>query len=283
MNKNTVFVLGTGFSRSAGIPLVDELRDEAFARCEWPKITSSCDYSSFEQLLMELRVSPDAHDLNVCRKLLHSSLRVLWEKHQEMSDLPAPYGRFAEVAGKSLGIVSLNWDLVCELALYTHDKAWTYSEGPGVQVIKPHGSINWTNHALVPKQKWKNGNGFVQIESRDSASYRPSDPFEDPLAGCDSEEFEYVTFPGPLQQNASVLESLWGKVRRLFANASTVTFIGYSLPRYDAEARYEYRTALSGKKISVINPCEKTLEAYRDFFGNSIDGQLNRFEDYSFL
>ena len=66
-----------------------------------------------------------AHDA-----LLNASLCLLWKKHQMMPDLPEAYSRFARVAGDSVGIVSLNWDLVCELALYTADIKWSYSTDP---------------------------------------------------------------------------------------------------------------------------------------------------------
>ena len=197
-----------------------------------------------------------------------------------MPDLPEAYSRFARVAADSVGIVSLNWDLVCELALYTADMNWSYSTTRGIPVIKPHGSINWTNHSLLPKQKWKDGNGFALIDDERSISYRPDDPFRDPLLGYTDSDFKYVTFPGLLQDNTEATNRLWAEARELIAGASKVVFIGYSLPCYDRRARAEFLAACSEKDITVIDTSETALESYRGHFGKNIVVQLGTLEEF---
>ena len=284
MNGRTVFILGAGFSHAAGLPLMDGLRHEALAELRangHGALTDQNEKCSLEELLVRLRQSTEQSATSAGRRLLDTCLGLLWKKHMTMDDLPEPYLRFARSASESLGIVSLNWDLVCELALYAADVKWGYSTGSGAQIIKPHGSINWTNHSVVPKQKWKGGNGFVQVDANHSISYRPSDPFQDPLFGCSDDGFEYVTFPGLLHDNPQAVDRLWADARRRIDEASTVVFVGYSLPCYDTRARAEFHATCSGKSIAVIDPCEQVLKTYQDVFGSSISAHLSKFEDCS--
>ena len=228
MSNQTVFVLGAGFSCLAGIPLVNELRDEVLTDPRIQNLPALLDRGkerSLEEILLDLRQSPDesapwAHDA-----VLNATLCVLWKKHQVMEDLPEAYSRFARMAGESVGIVSLNWDLVCELVLYTADIKWSYSAGRGTPIVKPHGSINWTNHPQIPKQKWKSGNGFAQIDDERSISYRPDDPFRDPLLGYTDSDFKYVTFPGLLQDDSEATDRVWAEARELWGIRSKVNAI----------------------------------------------------------
>ena len=280
MSNQTVFVLGAGFSCLAGIPLMNELRDEILADPRIQNLSAIAVRSkerSLEEILLDLRQGADESATQAHDALLNASLCLVWKKHQMMPDLPDAYSRFARVAGDSVGIVSLNWDLVCELALYTADIKWSYSTDRGIPVVKPHGSINWTNHWLLPKQKWKSGNGFALIDDEPSISYRPDDPFRDPLLGYTDTNFKYVTFPGLLQQNSEATDRIWAEARVLLAKASRVTFIGYSLPCYDARSRSEFKHACSGKEVVVIDPSEQALESYQSYLGVGVVGRPGRF------
>ena len=285
MSNQTVFVLGAGFSRHAGIPVMNELRDEVLGETRIRNLTAlpaRDTERSLEEILLDLPQRADESAAQAHDTLLNSSLCLLWEKHQTMPDLAEAYSRFARVAGDSVGIVSLNWDLVCELALYTADIEWSYSTDRGIPVIKPHGSINWTNHSLLPKQKWKSGNGFALIDDERSISYRPDDPFRDPLVGYTDSDFKYVTFPGLLQDNTEATNRLWAEARALIDKGSRVVFIGYSLPCYDRRSTTELVAACSGKEIGVVDPSSKVQEAYRCLLGRDIGCQLENFEECEF-
>jgi hypothetical protein len=244
-----------------------------------PALASQDERRSLEEILLDLRSRADESARQAHDALLNASLCLLWKKHQAMDDLPEAYSRFARAASESAGIVSLNWDLVCELALYTADIKWSYSTDRGSAVVKPHGSINWTNHPLIPRQKWKSGNGFALIDDERSISYRPDDPFRDPLLGYTDSDFKYVAFPGVLHDNSEATDRLWAEARALIAKASRVVFIGYSLPCYDTRSRSEFQIACSGKEVSVIDLSEQALERYRSHFGKRVMGQLQRFDE----
>ncbi|MGB8887081.1 MAG: hypothetical protein WCC87_10190 [Candidatus Korobacteraceae bacterium] len=281
MSNQTVFVLGAGFSCLAGIPLMNELRDEVFADPRIQNLPALADHDhqrGIEEALLDLRKTADESAAHAHDALLNASLCLLWKKHQMMPDLPEAYLRFARMASESVGIVSLNWDLVCELALYTADVKWSYSTDRGIPVVKPHGSINWTNHPQLPKEKWKSGNGFAQIDEERSISYRPDDPFRDPLLGYTDSDFKYVAFPGLLHENSKATDRLWAEARALIANASRVVFVGYSLPCYDTRSRSEFQTTCSGKEITVVNSSEQALETYQNHFGKGVAFRFGKFD-----
>ena len=173
MSNQTVFVLGAGFSCHAGIPLMNELRDEVLADPriqDLPALPGRSKETQPRGNSARPSKGADGSATQAHDAVLNASLCLLWKKHQMMPDLPEAYSRFARVASDSVGIMSLNWDLVCELALYTADIKWSYSTGRGIPVVKPHGSINWTNHSRLPKQKWRSGNGFALDRRRTDPS-----------------------------------------------------------------------------------------------------------------
>jgi len=59
----------------------------------------------------------------VCTKLL-------WEKQLSITSLPPTYSHFARQVRQSLGVVSFNWDLICEHALENAGVPWGYSAIP---------------------------------------------------------------------------------------------------------------------------------------------------------
>jgi hypothetical protein len=73
----------------------------------------------------------------------HACAQLLWEKQKALGTLPESYRIFARTVRNELGVISFNWDLVCECALESEIVPWAYStlRAP-IPVIKPHGSLN---------------------------------------------------------------------------------------------------------------------------------------------
>ena len=87
-----------------------------------------------------------------------------------------PYVNFARRARDSCGIISFNWDLVCETALNVVHSPWSYSVHSPVPVLKPHGSINWSSHlqqGLRPEV-----DRFMPISPGMKLSFIPESPFQ---------------------------------------------------------------------------------------------------------
>ncbi len=234
MSSNTLFILGAGFSRFAGMPLVQHLRADVF---EWLKRNGASDPHvavhlgplsnwpefpegkfkagllrvdatgnlGFEELMIELLKSAGAYPVSVqtYNVLRYACMKLLWERQAALGSLPTAYVHFAKQVRHSSGVVSFNWDLVCERALEDTGAPWGYSAlAAPVPVIKPHGSLNWVNHLQQVDRGIRivNPSGMVPIAPNSTLSFDRSRPFEDPLLEYDDwKMLRSITFPGDLE------------------------------------------------------------------------------------
>ena len=192
-------------------------------------------------------------------------------------------------------MVSFNWDLICERALQDAGVPWGYSAGTApIPVIKPHGSLNWTNHLQQADsgRRFSNPDDVVPIAPNSTLSYIPARPFEDPLLQCDSDDLRYITFPGDLESvdptqrpyAAADQDRLWHETTELIAAADRIVFIGYSLPRYDAVARGRLQVACKGKSIVACNPSPDVLSEFSRVFGSAaVEPIPAKFEESPFV
>src|SRR5664279_3900957 len=89
----------------------------------------------------------------------------------------------------------------------------------------------------------------------------------------------FLHFPGLLHENSKATDRLWTEAGGLFARASRVVFIGYSLPCYDTRSRSELQKACSGKEVTVIDPSEQALETHQNHFGKAVVIRLGKFDE----
>ncbi len=319
MRHKTVFVLGAGFSCHGGIPLVQQLRAEVLQWIEanknrdllktypftlpepgYPqgKFRAGLEFvdrgQGFEELLIDLKraVSECPVAFQTYTVLRRACVLLLWEKHQGLRQrLADVYSCFARQVTSVLGVISLNWDLVCETALEREGRAWSYAPGSRIPIIKPHGSINWTNH-LQARQDCliETPPGFSPIADGMTISCYTCNPFEDPLLPYDDESLRHMLFPG----DPEVLDidgegvqkdvgKLWEAARALILSAEQVVFIGYSLPAYDQFAKELFQFACRGKRILVCNPSPDVIRTFEQTFpGEEIEPIPLRFEESQF-
>jgi hypothetical protein len=325
MLDKTLFIVGAGFSCHAGMPLVQNLRAEVNNWLDrnaasdprisvhmrplvnWPELPDGKfwaglrrvdphDNRGFEEWMVDLLKTADTFP--ACVQTFHVLRRacalLLWEKQAKLVSLPEAYCAFAQRARYSLGVISFNWDLICERALEDAGVQWGYSSRPAsLAVIKPHGSLNWTNHLQQVDlgRRFRNPIDSIPIAPQSTLSFVPSQPFDDPLSKLDRDDLRCVTFPGdqesydPIQRPhaAADQERLWTETRKLIATAETVIVIGYSLPKYDTLACKELQAACKGKSIVVCNPSSDALLEFRSVFGDTTIKFIRaRFEDSSF-
>jgi hypothetical protein len=254
------------------------------------------DKRGFEEWMIDLRRQEKEYPacVQAYRVLRYACGRVLWDKQNALVDVPQSYRYFARIARKELGVISFNWDLVCERALKTELVCWGYSahEAP-IPVIKPHGSLNWTNHLM--QRDWgrdiANPAGFRPIAPGSTISYMPNQPFDDPLLKDSPDNLRCLIFPGfdeLLDHKAGSRASteklrLWNEAVSLIERADCVVFIGYSLPSYDSEARQTLEHACCSKVVHVCNPAIEVIEEFRRVFKQSeIVPEHFKFEESQF-
>lgn len=308
MSSSYLFILGAGFSRYAGMPLVQQLREcvlewlkgpgisDPHVRVHlgplsnWPeypvgkflaglRCVDPADNRGFEEWMADLLkvAGQEPACVQTYHVLRYACAKVLWDKQMNIGKLPDAYIHFARKVHRGLGVVSFNWDLICERALEDAGRPWGYSANDPTPVVKPHGSLNWTRWADSGRTPY-NSRDFAPIARECALTYNPARPFEDPLSGVFSDEPRYMTFPGDLEsidptehpRAAAAQDRLWTDTRKLIARADTVVFIGYSLPLYDAVARSQFQVACAGKSIVACNPSPDVLSEFTRVFGSAV-------------
>jgi hypothetical protein len=292
--SSKTFILGAGFSAEAGFPLVRELTHQliSFIKTEQhasarPHLTPqgqfyACwdtvdpDHSmGFEELMIAIRKRlPTTHQHDPCytfeRILRDACGRFLWHKHRVLKSLPPTYQNFASwfrehhLNGQPNAIVSFNWDLVAESALKNAEIPWHYTtQSPLVPVLKPHGSINWSDHLArglrAPSAEWQ------QIAP--GICYIPRSPLTDPFDSGVNQRLRKLILPGDQEEEGGV-RLIWDEARKAIGERDEVVFIGYSLPRYDLLSTKFFQQVTSGKKIEVYTRSSETLQHHRELLGN---------------
>lgn len=313
---STVFVLGAGFSAAAGFPLVRQLRQQVISLIETERHPSwephlrphihgfaqgqfyagldAVDPSGslgLEELMVALRDRlTSTHDLDPCyvtlRVLRDACGRLLWHKHRSLKDLPVIYHNFASWMhehhgnGQPNAIVSLNWDILAERALWESKARWRYTvHTPWVPVLKPHGSINWSKHLQeglrAESVDWR------EISPGSQYSYITRDPFFDPFEQGANQDLRHLLFPGDPEDEQGVAQ-IWNEAATAIKEREMVAFIGYSLPVYDERARDFFRRVASGKQIEVYSRSSETLKSYRKVLGGITTDKPCSFEESNY-
>ena len=306
------FVLGAGFSCKAGFPLVKDLRTavvrfiEKHPQPDWladltpgakgfqlgqfyegMAAADSTALLGFEELLVALQTfrNRPLHPANRTRAILEAACgRLLWQIQTALT-LPICYHNFAAWLFPSSSmpkhnVISFNWDLVVERALQDQSDNWFYSQvtDDSVAVLKPHGSINWSNHR---------GHGLVADSDvwakavlDGTLDCLRDDRFRDPFESGINEQFRYLILPGEVDHGAlKASQPIWDLAQSAIARSGTVVFIGYSLPSYDTSARDLLKLYCDGKSIEVYNPSPRDLERFRNVFGSEAVLKRQTFEE----
>lgn len=293
------FVLGAGFSKLAGFPLILELKQQVLDLIERDWTSRSCGKQDgylpyyckdefdaclgavdrpemgFEELLISLRSrlkTADEFDPSfVALPILERTCaRVIWERQRTLTDLPVAYQNWAtwmrerNPPAKTNAIVSLNWDLVAERALWHVKIPWNYTS-----LLKPHGSINWIKYHSGVNAGWQ------RIGNTPYAFY-PANAFNDYFQNGVNEDMRAMILPGSPEEQG--LTQIWDKAVQTIQERDVVVFIGYSLPAYDSIAAESFQRATQGKRIEVYVHSGQTLNKYRGQFPNVVTTEPADFE-----
>ncbi|HVL49550.1 MAG TPA: SIR2 family protein [Candidatus Thermoplasmatota archaeon] len=313
--SNAVVVLGAGFSKPLGGPLLGELLSEPYLdssrasadALQWMTATLaerrlSQPNFSIEDLFTEVwrdartgeKVAEAAlreltiHLASVCTALRPKTQRKSFAQYVDFfAALHANHDR--------LTIVSFNYDLVLEAALDRADILYDYGNAPDlffddnarrrklnrrgadVQILKLHGSANW-GVCRGCKKADKSDDQVIAYED----GYVPWRRRACPL--CNERYLESGIIPpvfGKAGETRHVRDA-WRQAREQLRYAHHVLVVGYSLPPSDHEARSLLReTQQSKNRMQVDIVCgERGGSAeYAHVFPGVQDWQC-RFEDY---
>ena len=155
----------------------------------------------------------------------------------------------------------------------------------GLELIKPHGSINWIkindidmlrNSQIIPLKKIgelvtkeKNPRNCVWL-SNAVAPTISSAIVQQTHNGANQPPFSPEMIP-PVQQkrysNQQIYNTLWKKAEKAIFKAEELIIIGYSLPSSDTRVIDLLKKAHSLKKLIVVNPSKETKTHLEECIG----------------
>ena len=205
---------------------------------------------------------------------------------------PVPYQDFATLLGdllrrdpRSVSVISFNYDLALDYALYTAGLQFGYCLGPGshtgeMDLLKLHGSLNWSRCG-----------GCDEIVAWDLKQFFGKFDWT-PLPGATSGTLE---ISGRLSKHSHCagkclrpeplivpptwnkgrfhvqLKNVWQVAATHLAEAENVFVVGYSLPLTDEFFRYFYALGSVGEAVfdlfSVVDPDNGVAERFRQLLG----------------
>jgi hypothetical protein len=307
MPGNTVLVVGAGFSKPLGGPLLSELLaddflaksrassgylaalrqlsqvaaptgspvslEELFTRVWRAKSTRqpiAIDGRAWDSAEMYRQI--ELHLADACADIqLDRRYRVAKQYPMLMEGLHS--------TSKVLTVLSFNYDMVveraCDAAGLTYDYgAFTDLElddasrkGTDVRILKLHGSANWGVCWGCRKAEKKN-DVIVAYEDPYVPLRRRSCPY------CDDRYLETGIVPPILVKAGEIqhLDDIWVDARKSLQRAERILSIGYSLPAGDAEANDLLAEAATTKlrKVVAVSGPRGAPEAYGRIFGSKL-------------
>lgn len=216
---------------------------------------------------------------------------------------------FRDVPTDRVAFLSMNWDCVIEAMLEEKQGALNVDYGcsaiaaifykqrvvqrkPGptpkksVQVLKPHGSVNWmycdacsrlywfpaSATRLIAAQLFKHSDGEVVKRLIKKRLRPPAHPAVCPDCGAPALGTRFATFSYRKALEFPMHYATWGRAEELLRKAHTWIFIGYSLPAADYQFKHLLKRVHLSRRprprlLVVTKNSDTTVENYQRFFG----------------
>lgn len=267
-----VFVLGSGFSASMGLPTLLNLFHEMMSQPERPgesdkehvlnalevlyphfqKNESPPSYPPFEEFLSLVVSAKDLpfFDEEYWDWKWRSALRLLTdclsEKAKKAEDSQL-LNNFVRNLRDGDIVITFNWDNLIERALLSQSRKVNFlSRDTGaVTILKLHGSLNWVE---IPE-----GSALKQPESVTFLSERVVCTYDYSYYDIwDVLDMPPLIIPPILSKRVPVggfFHHIWNHAHASLIDADRVSVIGYSIPNDDLQARSLLRVAWAGRVI----------------------------------
>lgn len=278
--RRSVFILGAGFAKDAGMPLASELMglvSERLSVATEPDIvqTRGQFFEEWTQRDPERRLSFDelarallADRSAALRTLRLGCLKLFWDRSRQ--EMPEGYRAFARMAAHSEGVILWNWDITVERAAAEARVRWTYDAaqgGPCIRIVKLHGSLNWVctpGARPLAERAW--------LEPYPEVFYLR----ESPLAEPDPRLILEAT-PMILPGEAQFLEPLWHAAESMLMRADRLVFIGCGFPDYDSESVQRILASTRASIFEVVDSGPSAQAKLEAILGRRVEGQSDGF------
>lgn len=274
--RDTVYVVGAGFSSGLGYPLTKSLLIDVWNKLEkeprnqlrriiefhHPAFTArrKTSFPDIEQLLTEIAVNLDLFDAsraaegtfkkdsleNARENLLSTIASWFHEIYQQATHTEWLSRLVAKMRRENAAIVSFNWDLVLDQLLFegevnreTYGLSDELSSGP--VLLKPHGSLNWyeaTQIKKVSEEKRVVIFPHKKPEERIEAFVHPRE-----IKSKVGRRYTPLIVPPTYLKDFKrpVFRQLWNRCTDVLSTPRKLVFLGYSLPAADLHAQYIFR------------------------------------------
>jgi len=274
--RNTVYVVGAGFSKGLGYPLTKSLltdvwshlpdgsRDQLTKIIEFHHPAFKADrpktFPDIEQLLTEMAVNLQLFDASrpaegrFTKDQLRKSRRILLSTvgswFHELYEDAISTRWLSEIVKKmrreKAAIVSFNWDLILDQLLFSgglNSQSYGLSKklGEGPLLLKPHGSLNWYEGRQLEHVKDLKK---IEIFHRNDESkcvhafLRPRQ-----VKSKTGKRYTPLIIPPTYFKNfkPSIFKRLWQNSTDVLSTPKRLIFLGYSLPAADLHAQFIFR------------------------------------------
>ena len=298
-----VVLLGAGWSRVAGRPLVCELfEDVPFAASadsqrlhtrvheewrRWRDQHTDAFAEEFLSAMMGTSLWPYVIRYVGARLAEPDQVRLANElRYGERLDKPSPaamHHRFIEAVlhkYELVGAVTTNYDLLAERTL--RHRPMKRPTRPGFFYAGIGGGRVQGASTFSVRRKWIDITGTVPLcKLHGSLNWCLSASGVMVLADCRpayrSRDISYIVAPAHEKAMPTALSAVWNEARSLLTTAEEWVVVGYSAPYYDTAIAGLLSTSAAGalRRIRMVDPNEVVEERFRALTGTDVDIQWN--------
>jgi hypothetical protein len=274
--RDTVYVVGAGFSAGLGYPMTDTLLTRvwehlsAAERKQLGKIVafhhpefdaaSSKTFPNMERLLTEIDVnlklftsSRPAEGRFTKKKLqaAHDNLLLTvgsWfhDLFDESIRVPWLSKIVRRIQEDSAAIVSFNWDLILDHLVFDGEVAavnYGLSQhlGKGPLLMKPHGSLNWYRGTAI--NVLSQSKRIEIFHHKDAQKCVHAFTFPRGIKSKSGKKYPPLIIPPTYLKDfrPSIFRQLWKNCTDVLSTPRKIVFLGYSLPEADLHAQFIFR------------------------------------------
>jgi hypothetical protein len=281
--RDTVYVIGAGFSAGLGYPLTKSLLIDV-----WDRLNESTEerlrkiiafhhpafdlrrktsFPDIEQLLTEIAVNLELfeasrpaegnftkRDLQESREELLFTIAQWFHQLYKNTRTARWLPRIVErLRGENAAIVSFNWDLVLDQQLFGSDlNSQSYglvsNFGTGPVLLKPHGSLNWYDSTQIQKVMAEKHTTIFPAKDHHPSIEAFLPPRE--IKSKSGKRYTPLIVPPTYLKDFQqpIFRQLWNSCTDALSTPKKLIFFGYSLPAADLHAQFIFRCGFHNQR-----------------------------------
>lgn len=293
--RDTVYVVGAGFSAGLGYPLTKSLLIDVWeqlpreTRDQLHKIISfhhpafslkrRTSFPDIELLLTEVAVNQELFKASRRAEGGFTEERLEQTRNELLFTIASWFHNLYEAASETdwlktiveklrrekAAIVSFNWDLVLDHLVFDEIDAQSYglsgALGNGPMLLKPHGSLNWYQGTVL--HDVSEGKRVEIFHTRDKSKSVHAFLLPRGVKSKAGKRYDPVIIPPTYLKDFKpmIFQQLWNNCTEVLSTSRRIVFLGYSLPAADLHAQFIFRCAFYNQLHGRIKDTEERFPA----------------------